>query len=259
MNELAQWAGYQFYISADSAVLFEKLKLSAEMETEEQEDQGQKYVSFKSGKPVEISFGVILNAGLGVDVRKRCLEFLNAAQTGESGYFYMGGKRLLPFEMMLTKASTDEVQTAPGGKWVAVNVTVTFRQSENGTILGGVIGKKKEDVTGGGGGDGSGRKNWLVDNIDKINNANAVGLAAVWAESKQPTTETSESEDKDKKLEINMEAAAVQNVMSVASAAKTVSSGVTQSKAAEAAGNASPSGGKKVKVSSSVLSKITKK
>lgn len=239
MTELAQWAGFQFYIAADSALLFDKLKMSAEMETEEQEDQGQKYAASKAGKPVEISLNVILNASLGIDVQSACMVFLDAAKTGQHGYFYMAGQRLLPFEIMMTKASTDEIKMAPGGRWIAANISVTFVQSENGTILGGVIGRQ-EAAAGGGGGGGSSRNGFLQPLIDAVQNGTVneyLSLGSAWvAEHGSGTTGstrdklnalTGQSSGNNNPVTINARTVAG----GIASAAKPASSGVTQSPA----------------------------
>lgn len=235
MKELAQWAGFRFWIDAGSALLFDKLKISAEMETEEQEDQGQKYVTGKSGKPVEVSMNVILNAKLGIDVQAACMEFLEAAKTGQSGALYMAGKRLLPFEIMMTKASTEEIQIAPGGIWVAANVAVTFRQSENGTILGGVIERVVQN--GGGGSGGKTAKDFADSAMDKLKQV------ASDVKSGAQTVNTS----------------LLATVATIAGAAKTVSSGVTQSPAKNTTTSTASSGKKTASVSSAVASKITKK
>lgn len=234
MTELAQWAGFQFYIAADSALLFDKLKMSTEMETEEQEDQGQKYVASKAGKPVEISLNVILNASLGVDVQSACMVFLDAAKTGQHGYFYMAGQRLLPFEIMMTKASTDEIKMAPGGRWIAANISCTFVQSENGTILGGVIGRQEVAAGGGGGGGGGSGGGFLKPLADAIKNDTLdeyVSLGSAWMENHSSGTTGSTNTNP---VTINARTVAG----SIATAAKPASSGVTQSSAADKVKNA---------------------
>ena len=133
---LAQFGSLQFEISSSTALLFEKLKLSSECETEEKTVDEQKYVSAKNGKPVQASFAVILSASLGIDVKEEVTAILNYAQRGEQAYFYIVGKKLFPFQMMMVSAQTEEIQTSPSGVWVYAKVNITLKQSSKEWITG---------------------------------------------------------------------------------------------------------------------------
>lgn len=133
---LAQFGSLQFEISSSTALLFEKLKLSSECETEDKTVDEQKYVSAKNGKPVQASFAVILSASLGIDVKERVTAILNSAQRGEQAYFYIVGKKLFPFQMMIVSAQTEEIQSAPSGVWVYAKVNITLKQSSKEWIIG---------------------------------------------------------------------------------------------------------------------------
>lgn len=133
---LAQFGNLQFEISSSTALLFEKLKLSSECETEEKTVDEQKYVSAKNGKPVQASFAVILSASLGIDVKEEVTAILHSAQRGEQAYFYIVGKKLFPFQMMMVSAQTEEIQTSPSGVWVYAKVNITLKQSSKEWITG---------------------------------------------------------------------------------------------------------------------------
>lgn len=133
---LAQFGSLQFEISSSTALLFDKLKLSSECETEEKTGDEQKYVSAKNGKPVQASFAVILSASLGIDVKEKVTAILNSAQRGEQAYFYIVGEKLFPFRMMMVSAQTEEIQSSPSGVWVYAMVNITIKQSSKEWIKG---------------------------------------------------------------------------------------------------------------------------
>lgn len=133
---LAQFGSLQFEISSSTALLFEKLKLSSECETEEKTVDEQKYVSAKNGKPVQASFAVILSASLGIDVKEEVTAILNYAQRGEQAYFYIVGEKLFPFQMMMVSAATEEIQTSSSGVWVYAKINITLKQSSKEWITG---------------------------------------------------------------------------------------------------------------------------
>lgn len=133
---LAQFGSLQFEILSSTALLFEKLKLSSECETEEKNGDEQKYVSAKNGKPVQASFAVILSASLGIDVKEKVTAILNSAQRGEQAYFYIVGEKLFPFQMMMVSAQTEEIQSSPSGAWVYAKVNITLKQSSKEWIKG---------------------------------------------------------------------------------------------------------------------------
>lgn len=128
MGRIGKFGDFVFEIG-ESALLFEGLKLSGDAETEDQEGDGQKYVSRKNGKPVEVSLTAILEASLGCDVEGTALAMVAAAQKGETHHLYLGEKRLFDFSLMLTKAATEEIQLSPGGKWVRTKVALTLKQA----------------------------------------------------------------------------------------------------------------------------------
>lgn len=136
MAVLAQFGNMKFEITSNTARLFEKMKLSAECETEDSNSDAQKYVSIKNGNPAQLTVNIILNASLGLNVRDEVIEILNSAQRGRQDYFYIGGKKLFPFQMMMVSAQTEEIQTAPSGVWVFATVNITLKQSSKEWIIG---------------------------------------------------------------------------------------------------------------------------
>ena len=100
-------------------------------ETEDKTSGGDKYVSRKNGSPSEISIVAELNAFVGCDVRNEALKFVDDAHAGSKGYFYMGGKKLIPCQLMLTEAVVSETTIAPDGTWLTAKVKLTMKQCGN--------------------------------------------------------------------------------------------------------------------------------
>jgi len=152
---MAQFGSLKFTVSPDMAMLFQKMQLSAECETNEETGGTQQFVTAKNGKPAQVSMTIPLYAALGVDVREMTMKILNTAQRGTRDFFYVGGKKLFPFKMMMTKAEIKEMVIAPSGTWVSAEVDATFQQSSAAWI----IGKEKNQAgvsAGGGGGEEGG-------------------------------------------------------------------------------------------------------
>ncbi len=152
MPEVGKWNSHTFVVSPNVIRSFTGLTIKGSSETEDKETGGQKYVSRKSGKPAEISLTVLLSALTGNDVRNEALAFVDEARRGSQGYFYVGGKKLVTCQLMLTDASISETQIASNGVWVGCKVQLTFKQSgkydgESGGSSGGSSrGSKKTSV-----------------------------------------------------------------------------------------------------------------
>ena len=129
MPEVGKWNSHTFVVSPNIIRSFTGLTIKGSSETEDKETGGQKYVSRKSGKPAEISLTVLLSALTGNDVRNEALAFVDEARRGSQGYFYVGGKKLVTCQLMLTDASISETQIASNGVWVGCKVQLTFKQS----------------------------------------------------------------------------------------------------------------------------------
>ena len=154
MALMAQFGSLRFELTESAALLFQNLKLSADCETEDQVEDGQKYVAVKNGGVAQVSFSVVLNRELGEDVRGRTLALLNMAQRSEESYFYAGGEKLFPFKLMMVKADTEEIQISPGGVWVYAKVNITMKQSSKEKIF--EQSQEETPASGDGGGWGGG-------------------------------------------------------------------------------------------------------
>lgn len=135
MAMIGQWNGIRFEISHENTVLFQNLKLTAECETKDKEAGSQHYVSAKAGKAAQISMTILLNASLGTDVRQTAMTILDQSQRGAADHFYVGGKKLFPFKVMLVKADTEKILISPSGTWVSAEINVTMKQSGTEPIL----------------------------------------------------------------------------------------------------------------------------
>lgn len=152
MPEVGKWNSHTFVVSPNVIRSFTGLTIKGSSETEDKETGGQKYVSRKSGKPAEISLTILLSALTGNDVRNEALVFVDEARRGSQGYFYVGGKKLVTCQLMLTDASISETQIASNGVWVGCKVQLTFKQSgkydgeSGGSSSGSSGGSKKTSV-----------------------------------------------------------------------------------------------------------------
>lgn len=156
MAEIGRWNGHKFEVSSSLIRSFTGLQIKGSSETEDKEDGSQKYVSRKKGKPVEVSFTIHLNARLGCNVRSEALKFVSEARAGKKDYFYVGNKKLVTCQLMLTDATVKEIGLINKGTWTQADVQVTMKQcSKNGGTSGGGSGSGGGGGGGGGGGNGS--------------------------------------------------------------------------------------------------------
>lgn len=128
MAEIASWNGHSFTVSPKLIRGFTGLTIKGSSETEDKTSDGQKYVSRKNSNPSEITLTAELNALTGCDVKNEALKFVNEARSGAKNYFYMGGKKLITCQLMLTEASVSETTIAPNGTWISCKVKLTMKQ-----------------------------------------------------------------------------------------------------------------------------------
>lgn len=147
MAEIARWNNHTFEVSPGLIRGFTGLQIKGSSETEDKEISKEKFVTRKNAKPTEISLTVNLNALLGCDVRSEAMQFIADAKAGATGYFYIGDKKLVTCQLMLTEASISETQITAKGKWVTAQVQLSFKQAskDDGTT-------SAPAATGGGGG-----------------------------------------------------------------------------------------------------------
>lgn len=128
MAEIASWNGHSFTVSPKLIRGFTGLTIKGSSETEDKTSDGQKYVSRKNSNPSEITLTAELNALTGCDVKNEALKFVDEARSGAKNYFYMGGKKLITCQIMLTEASVSETTIAPNGTWISCKVKLTMKQ-----------------------------------------------------------------------------------------------------------------------------------
>ena len=129
--EMGRWGDYKFAVSARLIRSFSGLTVKGQAETEDKSDAGQKYVSYKNGKPHEISMSVILHSALGVDAREEAMAFVSDAAAGKSDFLYIANKKLVPCKVMLTSAEVTDTAFTPKGQWISCKVKLTFKQCTN--------------------------------------------------------------------------------------------------------------------------------
>lgn len=134
MPQIGNWNGHVFEVSDRLIRGFTELSIQGGCETTEKNTNEQKYVERKYGNAQSISLVVGLNALLGVtDVQGEAMQFVAEAEAGATAYFYLGSRKLVSCQMMLTRADVVEVVTAPGrgDRWISCNVRLTLTQASD--------------------------------------------------------------------------------------------------------------------------------
>ena len=153
---IGEWNRHKFEISPKVFRSFSGLQIDAEAETEDKivDSAKLKYVSRKNSKPATVQLTVILNRHAGCMVYTEVTKFIEDAQAGATGYFYIGKRKLVPYELMLTKATAKEVCISPKGTWVSAEVQLSLKQADS-TDPGHSVKSESSGSGGSGGGGGS--------------------------------------------------------------------------------------------------------
>lgn len=129
--ETGRWRGQTFSVGPGRIYSFQDLtaKGSSELETSAKEKPSG-YVKRKGANPLEVTFKINLNAAAYGDVRGTALSWVMWASWGDKDYLYVGGKKILPCQLMLTEASVKDVEINHGNQWTRATVSVTMKQCE---------------------------------------------------------------------------------------------------------------------------------
>lgn len=130
MAEFANWNGHSFIVDAHTIRSFTGLTITGSQETEDKTSDKQKYIAAKHSNPIEMTMTVELNAHLGCDVQAEAFAFVEDARSGKSGYFYMGGKKLVNCPLMLISAQISETVIIANAKWTRCKVALTLKQCD---------------------------------------------------------------------------------------------------------------------------------
>lgn len=152
MGNIATWNNHNFIVSPSLIRGFTGLTITSGSETEEKTSNSQNYAYRKNGAPSEVALTVELNALTGCDVKSEALAFISEAHAGAQSYFYIGGKKLLTCQLMLTEAQVSEVSLSANGGWISCKVALTMLQcskmdgSTGSTTTSSSSGSKKTSV-----------------------------------------------------------------------------------------------------------------
>lgn len=105
------------------------LEIIGESTTEAATSNGQEYMKRKSGKPLMVNMSVVLSAFTGCSTRSEVMELVAAARDGQVDYLYVGGEKLTPCKLMLTRADANEFVITAGGKLAHCVVALVFQQA----------------------------------------------------------------------------------------------------------------------------------
>ena len=125
---LIQWHDVQFYANASQVRGLTDLTISSSIETEDKENGGTKYVSKKNSKGYEISMKALFDARLGIeDVKKEAMALAEYGATGQTGYMYAKGEKLVTPILMMTSAKVSNIRMTPKGVWISAEVQITLK------------------------------------------------------------------------------------------------------------------------------------
>lgn len=126
--ETGRWNNHVFTVSPRLIRGFTGLAIKGSSETEDMQSGSQYHIARKAGKPAEVGLTVSLSALTGCRVREEAMALVNDARAGAHNYFYVGGKKLMTCQLMLTEANVENVVISPRGVWVSADVHLTLRQ-----------------------------------------------------------------------------------------------------------------------------------
>lgn len=125
---LIQWHDVQFYANASQVRGLTDLTISSSIETEDKENGGTKYVSKKNSKVYEVSMKALFDARLGIkDVKKEAMALAKYGATGQTGYMYAKGEKLVTPILMMTSAKVSNIRMTPKGVWISAEVQITLK------------------------------------------------------------------------------------------------------------------------------------
>ena len=127
-HEIAAWWKYRFIVSPNAIMGFKGLQVKASCELESKDNSQAGIAVRKRANPTEVSFDAVFCALTGVSPREESHDLLLAAQNGYQSHLYIGGKKIISYQFMLTDATLQDVEVTPKGKWVSAKMHLTMKQ-----------------------------------------------------------------------------------------------------------------------------------
>ena len=131
-TDIVTWSGaggVSFFVKPNVIQGIKELTVKASVNGEDKENNGDKYTTKKTNGAVQITLKADLNGFLGVNVKSMALKIIDAARTGETGYFYSYGKKLFSSQFMMAEAEAGDIQINSLGDWISCVITMTLKQS----------------------------------------------------------------------------------------------------------------------------------
>lgn len=125
---IVKWGEFAFKLGGTSMMGIEDIEIAASCETEDKETDDEKYAEKKNAKPYEVELKAILDAKLGIDVKKTAMKMTEAARKGQGGYLYTAGAKLMPCKFMAVGADVSEIEMNAQGKWLFCEVKLKLTQ-----------------------------------------------------------------------------------------------------------------------------------
>lgn len=159
---LIKWGNYIFQVSGSTIRGLKGLSITASTATEDKTADGEAFTARKNAGAAEISMTALLNAYLGIDVKKETQNALEMARNSATGYFYAKNEKLFPYQFMLVKANASNIIIGPDGTWIHAEIAMTLKQC---TKYDGSTGAAA--TTSGGGGSSGGQKKQTLTTTQK--------------------------------------------------------------------------------------------
>lgn len=159
--DIVTWSGnggISFFVKPTKVQGVTEMNIEASANTEEKEENGEKFAKKKTNGAIQITIKAVLNAFLGADVQAVATKAIEAARKGDCGYFYSYGKKLYTCQFMMIEAKAQNILMSGTGKWVSCELNMTLKQA---TKAGGGDGGGGGSGGGGGGG-GKGKKTYTA-------------------------------------------------------------------------------------------------
>ena len=118
-----------FSVSSQKVNTFDNLSLSTSYSSETQEVIGKKPSTYKKGPGLDqISFDIILDQTLGIDVEADIKKWRDICKSGAAYHMNVGGKNITEFPLMLKSVDVAFNQLGPEGKIIKAVLNIKLEE-----------------------------------------------------------------------------------------------------------------------------------
>lgn len=126
---LGAYGSLVFSVSSNKILTFDNLSQSSSYSTETQEVIGKKPSTYKKGPGLDqISFDVVLDQTLGVDVEAEIKKWLDICNSGTAYHMNIGGKNITSNPLLLKSVDVAYAQISKSGKPIKANLSIKLEE-----------------------------------------------------------------------------------------------------------------------------------